>query len=417
MLRPFDVIERTGAGQRIDLVRILLGYPREVFASAVTPVLEGFADFVQLLPAMESPYHRECGGRFIHSLEIVLRALHHRRGQVLPRGAPPEVIGLHAHRWTYAVFVAALLSPLPRLTLASRVVLRGHGHDLEVWDPIQGGMSVIGATAYRIEVLDDNCLTDSLAGLPTRLYGVWVPESVRDWLDQAPGLTEELDCCLAGRTVKHHGAIAAMVRRAMGASFSGEGVPVAGDCGRAPPAFDGHPPHGDSEALLAVGASERGAPMPRVSGASASDAIGTGQALDIAQDFMRWIKSGIARGAIRVNDTDALVHRVPEGILLVSPRIFRDYAKRLRREGGAVLTELPSDPGDAAKWVQRQVLRADWHLRADTGANIIDYQFRDGPRKGARLSGVVIRDPGQLLDQVPVISDMLVCASALEGGS
>jgi hypothetical protein len=97
----------------VDLIRIKMGWAREVFEPVVRPVIEGYAAFVYGLPATESRPQADSGApsgaRFTHALQVGSRALDFRRGQILPRGAAPEVIGAQAHRWTYAVFVAALL--------------------------------------------------------------------------------------------------------------------------------------------------------------------------------------------------------------------------------------------------------------------------------------------------------------------
>jgi hypothetical protein len=58
---------------------------------------------------------------------------------------------------------------------------------------------------------------------------------------------------------------------------------------------------------------------------------------------------------------------VAEGLLLASPRIFREFAKQ--QVGGS-----RGRLFDAAKRVQREVLREGWHLRADRGVSILCYE-------------------------------------------
>ena len=99
------LIERTGTKSLVDALRTKLGFPPAVFDGTVRPVIAEFAEFVQLLPASESHHHAHPGGLSTHAIEVVNLALDLRRGQILPRGAPPEAIGEQAHRWTYAVFV------------------------------------------------------------------------------------------------------------------------------------------------------------------------------------------------------------------------------------------------------------------------------------------------------------------------
>jgi hypothetical protein len=110
-----------------------------------------------------------------------------------------------------------------------------------------------------------------------------------------------------------------------------------------------------------------------------SDSAGP-QSSDGAHRFMAWLQQGLADGTLRVNVAGSLVHFVDEGMLLVSPRIFREFAKRIDEDGGSPANAA----GDAG---HRQidpapVLRAGWHLRADKGVNILTYQVMRGESRG-----------------------------------
>ena len=90
---------------------------------------------------------------------------------------------------------------------------------------------------------------------------------------------------------------------------------------------------------------------------------------------------------------------VNEGLLLASPRIFREFARE--RAG-------PEPAGDAAKRVQRDVLRAGWHLRAGGGVNMLCYEMTRAGRSPTRITGIVIRDPRRFIDPLPVVDTTLV---------
>jgi hypothetical protein len=156
----------------VDLIRIKMGFPSEVFEPVVRPVIEGYAAYLHGLPATESRPQAATGARFTHALQVGSRALDFRRGQILPRGAAPEVIGAQAHRWTYAVFVAALL------------------HD----------------TRHE--------------GLAEQLLNRFVPPLVLEWLAADPVLMRELVTFLSGDDSAPTGAISELVQRAAGQSPS-----------------------------------------------------------------------------------------------------------------------------------------------------------------------------------------------------
>jgi hypothetical protein len=103
---------------------------------------------------------------------------------------------------------------------------------------------------------------------------------------------------------------------------------------------------------------------------------------------------------------------VTEGLLLVSPRIFSAYARQCADDGDPRDPTSGSDEAGLAKSIQRQVLRAGWHLRLDRGVNIVTYQVMRGTRPVAQLSGIVLRDPARLIRQVPPVNPRLLRLAA-----
>ncbi|TVR84535.1 MAG: relaxase, partial [Rhodospirillales bacterium] len=93
-----------------------------------------------------------------------------------------------------------------------------------------------------------------------------------------------------------------------------------------------------------------------------------------------WLTDGIRERRLELNQVGALVHVVPEGLLLVSPRIFKVYAG--------------TDPESGRHWeyVQRRLLRKRWHRVHARGRGIFEYQV-SGERKTSRLKGIVLTDP------------------------
>jgi len=374
VLRFQALIERTPAGAVVELLRIKLGFPMEVFKRAVSPVIAGYAEFVQLLPVSESPCANS-DDLFMSSLEVASRALDYRRGQILPRGAAPEVIGAQAHRWTYAVFVSALLC---------------------------------GVRRNR---------SDEAEGHTTQFLDRFVPPSVLGWLDEDPALMRELLAFLSGEESARAGAISELVLRAARESGSRDLLPFAELDPPIPPAADRClnvaaqpdaatadllPPDAETEFLEDVEEPDgEPAEKPRTPDA------GSAQAPDSARRFMAWLRQGLADGSLRANQAGALVHFVAEGMLLVSPRIFREFAGQLAGDAAGDSADVSAE-ADIGKPIQRQLLRAGWHLRADKGVNILTYHVMRGDRVVSRLSGVVIPDPARFIDAVLPVNSLLV---------
>ena len=138
---------------------------------------------------------------------------------------------------------------------------------------------------------------------------------------------------------------------------------------------------------------------------------------DGAGRFMAWLRQGLADGTLPVNVAGAPVHFVPEGMLLVSPRIFREFATRFGEDGSGTDPALAAGDPDVGKSIQRQFLRAGWHLPARKGVNMLSYQVMRGERAVSQLSGVVIPNPERFIDPVPAVNPVLLRLTAKAGES
>lgn len=390
VLAPHAVVGRAQAEPLIDLIRIKLGFPPETFASAVRPAIEGYAGFVQLLPVAGSLHHRRVGGRFLHGLELALRALDHRRGRILPRGALPEVIGAHAHRWSYAVFVAALLHGAVDTVTGLRVLMRLPAEGFRGWDPLTGNLIALGATAYQVAVEHEGPHGDPrYRALPAQVFGTCVPAAVRAWLADEPSLMHELQVWLSGDGCMPGGALADLVASAAAGPRKTSGA-------RRDQRTSAHDRVADQQAAV-----EPAAPVAEDHGqATESTRCRESEPPEAARALVAWLKTGLAEGTIRANEPGALVHGVAEGLLLVSPRIFRAFGRAYER--GRDLRSTLADNDDRAKWIQREVLRAGWHLQEAGGVHIVAYEVWQRDRAVSRLFGVVIREPARFLAPPPV---------------
>ena len=389
-----SLIDRLGLGNAIRVLRIKLAFPPEVFALAARPLIDGHAEFVQMLPASGSGRYAQAGGQLQRALATAIRALDRRRGQILPRGAAPEVIGAQAHRWTYAVFVAALLRDLPQVSQGMRVWMEVETGIPLAWSPAMGSMVSSGALCFRIETLPPGTQLDEVnPSMALWLFERCVPALIQDWLREDLALMAELRACLSGNA-DPAGVINELVACYAPGRSPGQGpvVSPAPEVPAATPVFEVSAPTGQTIAT--------GKPPEFL------DKVTPGESA-LARLFMAWLKQGVQSGALSVNTPDALVYVVAEGLLLASPHIFREFAKQ--QVGGA-------EPiTDTAKHLQREVLRQGWHLRADRGLNILCYERGRSDRGSNRINGIVIRDPQRFIQPLPAIDSTLV--RLLDGAS
>jgi hypothetical protein len=127
-----------------------------------------------------------------------------------------------------------------------------------------------------------------------------------------------------------------------------------------------------------------------------------------AHRFMTWINSGLKDGSIRVNESRAPVHFVKEGMLLVSPRIFREYANRQSDRFSAAAENDSAQQADTARWIQRRVLLARWHERGNDGINFRSYRLMLSGKGKGRLSGMLIPSPERFVNPVLPANPLLI---------
>jgi hypothetical protein len=347
--RPFAEFLSSDEGRRIlSLIRIRMGFPEEAFALAVRPLIERWARHCDSPVDPSGEHTDETHAELLRALVRVLRALDLRRQRILPPNAAPEELGALAHRWTFAVVTAALL------------------HDLSERD----------------------------AELAASLLGEALPELVKHWLSEDPFLHQLLLATVKGEH-RRPNPMAEIVCAAMGGSGSeirkaGPGSETTNSATVAP-----EPDESPGAEARSGSGEPRGVGSPQVAWPPGS-----------AGEFFIWLKNGFAAGSINVNGPNSLVHRVPEGLLLVSPGIFRSFLAASGR--GAI-------SADALKELQRAVFKASGLLAADSGGNFHGYAWR-GAESGRRpVHGIVVTDPHRLLDPDRPMNNVLARVETAPG--
>lgn len=93
-------------------------------------------------------------------------------------------------------------------------------------------------------------------------------------------------------------------------------------------------------------------------------------------EVIRWIVAGIGAGRLKLNTADARIHVTAEGLLLVSPGIFRDFAGP-----------------DGWLGSQKRLLKLKAHRKNADGTNIWTYRVVGERRSSALLKGVLVEKP------------------------
>ncbi len=102
---------------------------------------------------------------------------------------------------------------------------------------------------------------------------------------------------------------------------------------------------------------------------------------DIGKKFLDWVRASLQDKTLKVNQTGATVHTVPEGVLIVTPATFKAYL---------VHAKLLSDNKDAQnkqfRRLQSRLQKLRLHRRTASKYNIFKYRVT-GPNASATLYG------------------------------
>lgn len=119
---------------------------------------------------------------------------------------------------------------------------------------------------------------------------------------------------------------------------------------------------------------------------------------DEGRRFVVWLKASLVERRLKCNQADARIHGVAEGMLLVSPAIFKDYGRTT---------------GDQQAWerAQKRFLKLRLHERAIDGTNIIQYKVElpGGNHNGKAhvIKGIVVNDSSLMGEHAPPPNPLL----------
>ena len=106
-------------------------------------------------------------------------------------------------------------------------------------------------------------------------------------------------------------------------------------------------------------------------------------AAGVEGQFLQWLREGVSAGRLETNTKNARIHRIADGLVLVSPAVFQDFAAQ---------SEIPVE----WKNVQTRVRKLGLHRKTVRGENFHTF-LAEGQRKSGVLKGMLFPDPGSVL--------------------
>ena len=213
-----ELIDRLGLRSVVQSIESRTGLTKANFAKDCLPVIHAVVELVQLFPASESHHHASPGGLAVHALECANHALAMRQGMIMPRGAAPEDISMHQHRWTFAVLLGAMLHDIGKPMADLRVIGFKGSKPLE-WSPLMGSLVQCQMSGYRVSFREER-VSGAHERLAVTLMQTLVPQPVMQWLGEDSKCIETLVQYLSGEAKKevsgagHDNQIASLVIRA-----------------------------------------------------------------------------------------------------------------------------------------------------------------------------------------------------------
>ncbi|MDD5395331.1 MAG: MobH family relaxase [Thiothrix sp.] len=95
---------------------------------------------------------------------------------------------------------------------------------------------------------------------------------------------------------------------------------------------------------------------------------------DTGQRFLHWLSEGLRSNRLPMNTVASLAHTVKEGLLLVSPRVFKEFG------------------GDNWEYAQKRFAKLGLHKRTPDNSNIWLYHVR-GEKKSGAVRGFLLENP------------------------
>ncbi len=107
-----------------------------------------------------------------------------------------------------------------------------------------------------------------------------------------------------------------------------------------------------------------------------------------ADKFVAWIQHGLGSGELSYNESDAMIHFVDDGMLLVSPRVFRTYLETNQYDGGI------GGSKDEMRALQLEIQKAGYIARNPRDNSSFHY-FQTQPAESAATRGADATKPAR----------------------
>lgn len=281
----------------------LVGDTNESFNHNYLSLINGFSEYVQLLPYKNGAYLGSLLNISLSRALAVVSELRQRQKNKTPRVAASRSENNVDPLLCYAMFSAALLLDCAKTVLGQIVVLSDEqGHYVQHWNPYQLPMTETLAKTYRIYPVnvEYGAVEYELTVLLARQL---MPQSGFDWLTSDHELFIEWLRALANQL-----------------HFDGKVI--------------------DILSLIKEIEEKQNSELDHLPPQSNFEEVDV-KGLEDGEAFYNWLKNALDKGELKVNSADAHIHRVGEGVFLEYPGLVKEFTKVYGKETpmGRVFTQ------------------------------------------------------------------------------
>ena len=307
-------------------------------------LIQSVARLFQQLPSPCYEKYSQAGDLLKLTLERVVTALKLRRAYMLPAGADTETCYKEQDVWTYAIFTASLLKDVWQVGAYFEVSILD-SHRVFNWN-VKEQLFLSEGQHYRYTLktapvwqpIEHNyLLCESLLPAIGLMWLRQHPQLFEEWLQIINGevtvtsklceIIQNAESYLNQSSLKNNEVESPIILNSL-KKDKGQGEMISAKSNKVEAAKTSHESALENSLLQENLQTELEKPV-----ASKPD--------DKAEAFILWLKNSLANKKLSINEKDALVHLVAEGLLLVFPAIIEIFIADTRKQE-TVTAEQPS---------------------------------------------------------------------------
>jgi hypothetical protein len=123
----------------------------------------------------------------------------------------------------------------------------------------------------------------------------------------------------------------------------------------------------------------------------------TSQAL--AEDFMQWLRDGMATRTLQINTPQSALHFTDTDMVLVYPSIFQAYANACAAP--AIKGPAPTTSAERIQAVLDAVCSLGWHESGPFDSRLLHFELLQQRAEPSILKGVLIQSPQRFINPLP----------------